>query len=37
MRKTIRQHDIIAWAESFMSELAHVEHHAKQVKPAKKS
>ena len=37
MRKTIRQHDIIAWAESFMSELGHVEHHAKQVKPAKKS
>ncbi len=38
MRKTIRQHDVAAWADSFMSELADVDNtHAKPVKPAKRS
>ncbi len=35
MRRTIRQHDIVAWAESFMSELGAVESHAKTVKPVR--
>ncbi|MCW2813866.1 MAG: otsA [Nocardioides sp.] len=39
MRKTIRQHDVAAWADSFMAELASVSHstHAKTVRPAKRS
>ncbi|MEO9322990.1 trehalose-6-phosphate synthase [Nocardioides sp. C4-1] len=39
MRKTIRQHDVAAWADSFMSELGQFSHstHAKAVRPAKRS
>ena len=39
MRKTIRQHDVAAWADAFMGELSSVEHgtHAKSVRPAKRS
>ena len=39
MRKTIRQHDVAAWADAFMAELATVSHstHAKSVRPAKRS
>ena len=39
MRKTIRQHDVAAWADAFMAELASVSHstHAKSVRPAKRS
>lgn len=38
MRKTIRQHDVAAWADAFMAELATVSHstHAKAVRPAKR-
>ena len=36
MRKTVRQHDVAAWAASFMTELSHVDNtHAKPVRPAK--
>ncbi len=38
MRKTITQHDVAAWADSFMSELADVQNaHGKAVKPAQRS
>jgi trehalose 6-phosphate synthase len=39
MRKTIRHHDVAAWADAFMSELGTVSHssHAKTVRPAKRS
>ncbi len=38
MRKQVIQHDVVAWAESFMSELSGSEHtHAKSTRPAKKS
>ncbi|MFB9312412.1 alpha,alpha-trehalose-phosphate synthase (UDP-forming) [Nocardioides plantarum] len=39
MRKTIQKHDVAAWADSFMTELAAVSHssHAKTVRPAKRS
>ncbi|WP_148611548.1 alpha,alpha-trehalose-phosphate synthase (UDP-forming) [Nocardioides rubriscoriae] len=39
MRKTIRQHDVAAWADSFMAELATFSHstHAKTVRPARRS
>ncbi|WP_139977578.1 alpha,alpha-trehalose-phosphate synthase (UDP-forming) [Nocardioides litoris] len=39
MRKTIRLHDVAAWADAFMAELATVSHstHAKAVRPAKRS
>ena len=39
MRKTIQKHDVAAWADAFMSELAAVSHssHAKTVRPAKRS
>jgi trehalose 6-phosphate synthase len=39
MRKTIQKHDVAAWADSFMAELATVSHstHAKSVRPAKRS
>jgi trehalose 6-phosphate synthase len=39
MRKTIRTHDVAAWADAFMAELATVSHstHAKTVRPAKRT
>jgi trehalose 6-phosphate synthase len=38
MRKTIRQHDVAAWAASFMTELADLPtSHGKTLKPAEKS
>ncbi len=40
MRKTIRQHDVAAWADAFMGELGAVDHHGthtKSVRPAKRS
>ena len=39
MRRTIRHHDVAAWADSFMAELATVSHstHAKTVRPARRS
>jgi trehalose 6-phosphate synthase len=38
MRKTVRQHDVAAWAESFMTELTAVRpSHGKSVRPAKRS
>jgi trehalose 6-phosphate synthase len=38
MRRTIRQHDVAAWADSFMTSLAEVPgNHAKRLKPARKS
>ncbi|WP_091125982.1 alpha,alpha-trehalose-phosphate synthase (UDP-forming) [Nocardioides terrae] len=38
MRKTIRQHDVAAWADSFMSSLAEVRGaHRKTLQPARKS
>jgi len=38
MRKQIRQHDVAAWAESFMSSLAEVRGaHGKTLQPARKS
>jgi trehalose 6-phosphate synthase len=37
MRKQVRQHDVVAWAESFMSELSDGEHtHIKSTRPAKR-
>ena len=35
MRRTVRQHDVVAWANSFMTELSQVAHHAKQARPTK--
>lgn len=37
MRKTVTQHDVAAWAASFMSELSDVGTHGKAVKPARRS
>jgi trehalose 6-phosphate synthase len=37
MRKTISQHDVKAWAQSFMTELDDVGSHHKTVKPATRS
>ena len=38
MRKTVRQHDVAAWADSFMTELADVPStHGKPVRPASRS
>ncbi|HWI44506.1 MAG TPA: trehalose-6-phosphate synthase [Nocardioides sp.] len=37
MRKQIRQHDVKAWADSFMTELEDVEGHHKTVRPATRS
>lgn len=37
MRKTVTQHDVAAWADSFMSELSDVRSHGKAVRPAKRS
>jgi trehalose 6-phosphate synthase len=40
MRKQIIQHDVKAWADSFMTELAddaHHSHHSKTVRPATRS
>jgi len=38
MRKTVLQHDVSAWAESFLGELASVRpSHGKTVRPAKRS
>ena len=38
MRKTVRQHDVAAWADSFLAELAAVRpSHGKSVRPAKRS
>jgi len=38
MRKTVRQHDVAAWADSFLTELAAVRpSHGKTVRPAKRS
>ncbi|WP_425572771.1 alpha,alpha-trehalose-phosphate synthase (UDP-forming) [Nocardioides panacihumi] len=38
MRKTIRQHDVAAWADSFMTSLTEVPgNHAKTLKPARRS
>ena len=38
MRKTVTQHDVSAWARSFLTELASVRpSHGKTVRPAKKS
>jgi trehalose 6-phosphate synthase len=37
MRKQVRQHDVVAWAESFMSELSDGDHtHIKSTRPAKR-
>jgi trehalose 6-phosphate synthase len=37
MRKQVRQHDVVAWAESFMYELSDGEHtHIKSTRPAKR-
>jgi len=35
MRKTVRNNDVKAWADSFMTELAQVRAHDKTVKPAR--
>jgi trehalose 6-phosphate synthase len=38
MRKTVTQHDVAAWADSFMTELSDVRSsHGKAVRPAKRS
>jgi trehalose 6-phosphate synthase len=38
MRKTISQHDVAAWADSYMAELAAVRpDHGKAVRPARRS
>jgi trehalose 6-phosphate synthase len=37
MRKQIAQHDVKAWADSFMTELEDVGHHHKTVRPATRS
>jgi trehalose 6-phosphate synthase len=38
MRKTVTQHDVAAWADSFLGELAAVRpSHGKTVRPAKRS
>ncbi|WP_205473785.1 trehalose-6-phosphate synthase [Nocardioides sp. SYSU D00038] len=38
MRKTIKQHDVVAWAQGFMSELSDVRNpHSKPVRPARRS
>jgi trehalose 6-phosphate synthase len=38
MRKQVRQHDVVAWAESFMSELADRDHtHEKTTRPARRA
>ncbi len=38
MRKQVRQHDVVAWAESFMSELSDGDRtHIKSTRPAKRS
>lgn len=38
MRRTIRQHDVAAWADSFMTELADVRStHGKPVRPARRT
>lgn len=39
MRRTIQKHDVAAWADAFMAELATVSHstHAKAVRPAKRT
>jgi len=34
MRKTVRQHDVAAWAEEFMIQLSDVGFHHKQTRPA---
>jgi trehalose 6-phosphate synthase len=37
MRRQVRQHDVAAWAESFMSELSDGDHtHIKSTRPAKR-
>ena len=37
MRRTVTQHDVAAWADSFMTELSDVETHGKAVRPARRS
>jgi trehalose 6-phosphate synthase len=38
MRKTVIQHDVAAWADSFLAELSAVRpSHGKSVRPAKRS
>ncbi|WP_459980825.1 alpha,alpha-trehalose-phosphate synthase (UDP-forming) [Nocardioides sp. AN3] len=38
MRRTVRQHDVAAWADSFMTSLADVPgNHAKTLRPARRS
>ncbi|GAA4118403.1 trehalose-6-phosphate synthase [Nocardioides fonticola] len=37
MRRQVTQHDVKAWAESFMTELADVGTHEKDVRPARRS
>jgi trehalose 6-phosphate synthase len=38
MRRQVRQHDVVAWAESFMSELSDGEStHGKTTRPARRS
>jgi trehalose 6-phosphate synthase len=37
MRRTVRNNDVAAWADSFMTELAQVRtEHGKTVRPARK-
>jgi len=38
MRRTVTQHDVAAWADSFLSELSELRpSHGKSVRPAKRS
>ncbi|WP_068106076.1 alpha,alpha-trehalose-phosphate synthase (UDP-forming) [Nocardioides dokdonensis] len=37
MRRTVTQHDVAAWADSFMTELSDVGTHGKAVRPAHRS
>ncbi|WP_341230988.1 trehalose-6-phosphate synthase [Nocardioides salarius] len=37
MRRTVTQHDVAAWADSFMTELSDVGTHGKAVRPARRS